>query len=125
MSIIYFIFAVLFYTVSQLQQHGKIRFKGQFWDSDSHLLKWKRPLEKPPNNFYYRWFKLEFKEKFPLSGTLFVFQSDGYHLSQMLFKVSIIMAIVSYKSIFGVLDIALFYGLFWLVFNLIYKYASK
>jgi len=37
-----------------------------------------------PDNWYYRFFKIKHKERFPLSATALVFLTDGFHLMQWL-----------------------------------------
>lgn len=87
--------AIAAYSISQLQQHGKLKYKdirgfwGQ-WSSDRKYESWKRSgivIDKvqAPNTWYYRFFKIKYKERFPLSATLLVFLTDGYHLTQFLF----------------------------------------
>lgn len=91
--------AMYCYAISQLQQHGKLKFEGSFWNEDSWVRKYKwraaskDPLgydiipmpEKAPDNWYYRFLEIKYKERFPLSATLLVFTTDGYHLFQALF----------------------------------------
>lgn len=84
------------YSISQLQQHGKLMFDSPFWDASSWKLKYKIEWIKcrdgnlpdlgqftlAPNNWYYRLFKIKYKERFPLSATFLVALTDGYHLTQ-------------------------------------------
>jgi len=53
--------------------------KGRPPDSFSSFL-----FELPISNLYYRTFKIEYKERFPLSATALVFLTDGFHLMQWL-----------------------------------------
>lgn len=78
------------YSISQLQQHGKLRW-GQnahysFWGEGSWRQKYKghgtSKLEPSPNNWYYKFFKLKYAERFPLSTTFLSFLTDGYHFMQ-------------------------------------------
>jgi hypothetical protein len=80
--------SVACYSISQLQQQRKL--KGQkgdasFWGEDS----WRRKYTKsyvflPPDNWYYRMFNIQLRERFPLSATFLVSLTDGYHLTQSL-----------------------------------------
>ena len=76
------------YSVSQLAQHSKLRWGFNNPDSFFHPGSWRRkykmPLEPAPNNFYYRFFKLVHKERWPTSATLTVNLTDFYHASQSL-----------------------------------------
>jgi hypothetical protein len=52
-----------------------------FFGERSDLRKYKHyGLVKSPNTWYYRTFKIEHKERFPLSATALVFLTDGFHL---------------------------------------------
>lgn len=86
--------AIAAYSISQLAQHGKLKSKdirgfwGQ-WSSDRKYDLWKRSgimIDKvqAPKNWYYRFFKIKYKERFPLSATALVFLTDGYHMCQFL-----------------------------------------
>lgn len=110
MSYVYFVIAVFLYGVSQTITFGKFRLKGDFWQNWSR--KYKHPLELAPSTWYYKLAVLKYKEKFAGSGTVFTFLNDGYHFTQMVFKVSLSMAIVTYKPWLGVGD-ALLYLVLW------------
>jgi len=51
-----------------------------------------------PNNRYYRFFKLKYKEAFPLSATLFVAFTDNYHLISAIISFNLIFLICLYYS---------------------------
>lgn len=109
MNFIFFIIAVVAYTISQLQQHGKLRWSGSglgFWDVQS----WVRKYKKNSNT----------KPAFPGSTTIFVFVTDGYHLMQEIFKISLAFAI-SQKP----LEALMYWVIFGLVFTISYKVFSK
>jgi hypothetical protein len=86
--------AIGFYSVGQLVNQGKLKWSKEgrllrgFWDDDSYLRKYKLTPEstvmKAPENWYYRFFKIKYKERFPLSATFLVNLTDGYHLMQSL-----------------------------------------
>lgn len=87
----FLLLSVVAYSISQLQQHGKLKCSTLtygFWGSGSWWRKYKTEtdsrftLAKAPDNFYYRFFKIKYKEKFPLSATFLVSFTDGYHLMQ-------------------------------------------
>jgi len=96
-SLLLLIPAIAAYSISQLQQHGKLRwsylkiesFWGEFgwrkkykWDEQGTFLP-------APKTWYYRFFKIKYKERFPLSATFLVAITDGYHLSQSVMFLSI------------------------------------
>jgi hypothetical protein len=73
------------YSISQLLQHEKFKWSGAgytFWGGRTALRKYKFPLESYQGNWYYRFFKIKYKERFPLSATFLVSLTDGYHLCQ-------------------------------------------
>lgn len=84
-------------SISELALHGKLRWSEGiygFWDEDGWRRKykiewtkddlggWQYRMYKAPSNWYYRTFKLAYKERFPLSATFLVAFTDGYHLCQ-------------------------------------------
>jgi hypothetical protein len=73
-----------------------------FFGSKSDLMKYKVSKhtghpEPSLNNWYYKRFDLKHKEKFPGSATIFVWVSDAFHLSNLLARVGLILAIVFAK----------------------------
>ena len=77
------------YSISQLALHGKLRWMtntDNFWGHDGYIRKYKLKyggqLELAPDNWYYRFFKIKYKERFPLSATFLVNFTDGYHMCQ-------------------------------------------
>jgi len=79
------------YSVRELQSHGKLRWQDDdqgFWGNNSWLRKYKSyesngvDLVDAPDNWYYRFFKIKYKERFPLSATFLVSFTDGYHTMQ-------------------------------------------
>lgn len=65
-----------------------------FWSRDSWIRKYKRVDKGSPistsliiarNTWYTRFFKLQYKEAFPGSATIFVMFTDGFHLMQFVF----------------------------------------
>lgn len=88
--------ALYCFAISQLQMHGKLKWMKPvdildhekyygFWDDNSWKNKYKLPLQESPKNLYYKLSEISYKERFPLSATLLVFTTDGYHLFQALF----------------------------------------
>ncbi len=76
-----------------------------------------------PDNWYYDIFKIRYKEKFPLSATVLVFVTDGYHLVQwFMIKFLILAMVVRYDH--GIKFIwwnAICLYILWLiVFNVVY-----
>ena len=59
-------------------------------------------------------------EKFFLSSSMLSFMTDGWHLAKGLMIVFISLAIVSYKPLFGLIDIILFNCIWGIVFELFY-----
>jgi hypothetical protein len=94
-SLALLLLAIGCYSIKELQSHGKLKwmqhgnYRRTFWDEDSYLRKYKltenSTVIKAPDNWYYRIFKIKYKERFPLSATLLVPFTDGYHLMQFFF----------------------------------------
>jgi hypothetical protein len=77
------------YSLRELQSQGKLRWQKEdasFWGNDSWLRKYKlddkKQLIEAPHTWYYRFFKIKYKERFPLSATFLVNFTDGYHAMQ-------------------------------------------
>lgn len=84
------------YSISQLAQHGKLKwmtvlefYDYGFWGKYSNTRKYKNIAkgnrfipEHPGNNWYYRFFKIKYKERFLFSTTFLINFTDGYHLCQ-------------------------------------------
>lgn len=137
-----FIFSVICYTIKELAAHGKLKWATEtyggglpkFWEQDSWMRKYKKDkinteaykFEGAPNNWYYRFFKIKYKERFPGSATIFVTLTDGFHLMQFLFKLFLIGSLVSYKEMVNPwIDGLIYFGIWQLVFNVVYRELSK
>lgn len=135
LNIISFCLSVVAYSLKELQAHGKIRWANHpsnFWWSDSWIRKYKIDPKRSnqfipaPDNWYYKLFKITYKEIFPLSATALVFLTDGYHLMQFCYKVLFIVSLVTYEPIFNMVwDFIIYFVGFGVVFSLTYKLASK
>lgn len=67
-----------------------------FFGKDSWKRKYKTShlgIYAAPDNRYYKFFKIPYKEKFPLSATLLVWTTDGFHLLQMIATKSLTLAV--------------------------------
>lgn len=129
MTIALFIAAVVCYTISQAAQHGKLEhWPDGFWGTQAYRRKYKRKptLTLAPKNWYYTFFKIPYRELFPGSATIFVFLTDGYHLSQAAFKVFLCLTIAMHEPFFNWwIDSLIFFAMFSIVFTLVYKLLSK
>lgn len=119
MTIPLFILAVIFYTLSQLVMHSKIRWTGRYF-SNSGRNKYGEGY--PLDNWYYRFFKIPHRERFPGSATIFVTFTDFYHLSQAVFKVCLCLAIAFHKPFFNWwIDAIIFWSIFSVTFAIFYN----
>lgn len=100
LNLVFLLLACVCYTVSQLWAHGKIYWSSDpysFWGSLSDKRKYKLHFGSylpAPDNWYYKTFGIEHKERFPGSATVFVWLTDGYHFSQFLFIKFLLLAII-------------------------------
>lgn len=123
-----YVVGTFFYTLMELWVQGKLinMWKGdplKFWGMHSYLRKYSKKPGPIPTNLYYRFFGLKAKERFPGSATIFVWLTDGYHLSQfiMLNCISLVPAIISgHWWMFLITR-----GIWWIVFNLTYKLLGR
>lgn len=136
LSILSLIAAVVCYSISQLQQHGKLKWsKGYygFWDERSYERKYKRDSDSDPlgyvkfpapDNFYYkRIARVQYKERWFTSSNLTVMFTDGYHacqhLSFVLFGLSIALLLPDLRYFF------LVWGIITLTHFTVYRLAQK
>lgn len=108
-----------------------------FWGKESGNRKYARSkhsapdrydLVAAPDNWYYDLFVIKYKEKFPLSATVLVFVTDGYHLVQWFFIKFLILAMVvryDHGIVFMWWNALCLYILWLIVFNVIYTRLKK
>lgn len=132
LSFISFALGVFCFSVKELQAHGKLKWVKDghpFWDQDSWERKYASDDEghilPAPDNWYYRFFKIKYKERFPLSATLLVSLTDGAHLMQTAFKVLFCISIVTYSMEFCWWMVLIYFVEWGLVFTVTYKWLSK
>lgn len=130
------------YAIKDLHSHGKLRWITEdlhgFWGKIS----WYRKYEcvekfdeiihekyldpvKAPKTWYYKRFKIKYKEKWFTSATATVFLTDGWHLAQFVFVNSLLagFAILTHRPL---LWFVVFRTIWFIVFNLSYsKLFSK
>lgn len=105
LSLLSFAIGIAAYTISQLQQHGKLRFnvnnkRFSFWGEDSDKRKYKGQendklrLIIAPSNWYYKLINSPYKERWFTSTWLTVALTDGYHFMQFLFFLFISLSVV-------------------------------
>lgn len=117
-----------------------------FWGAESWNRKYKRgrwgnvagvPAEPnkyylvaAPDNWYYSLFRIDYREKFPLSATVLVFLTDGFHLVQWVFIKCLILAmVVRYEDRNGFVfywgNAICLYALWLILFNVVYTRMKK
>lgn len=113
------------FAIRDLISHGKFSYGPSegFWGEQS----WRRKyasnnglLDLPLSNWYYDLFKIPYLERFPLSATLLVFLTDGYHLMTLFMQLSIFAAISvgDWKMLLACwITWSLFFNVFYTVFN--------
>jgi len=89
-----------FYAYCALHDEGKLKGWGHetgFFGFNQYLRKYARVYKTRPNTWYYRFFKVKYKEAYPLSATILAWTTDGYHLFQLIWKAIVIdsMAILT------------------------------
>lgn len=88
--------------ISELALHGKLKWSGKhttFWGDNSWMRKYNFKGDMyhdlPPDNWYYRTFNIDYRERFPLSATALVFLTDGMHLMQFVFFLFLSLSITT------------------------------
>lgn len=124
LSTLLFLLAVVAYSIKELQSFGKLKWMGydsSFWGASSSVRKYKYingKIQSAPNNWYYRLTKLKYKERFPLSGSILVFLTDGAHLMQFFFK-------LLFCAVFYPLTNWWFCVILWVVWGLVFTLCDK
>lgn len=141
LSLLTFALAALAYTISQLQQHGKLKWSQEtlgfktpnFWETDSWMRKYKQDKSithvysfvEAPKTWYYTYFKVPYKESFTGSATIFTLFTDGYHLMQFVMKILLAASIALYRPHFGLWDGVIYWLVWSATFHVFYKILSK
>lgn len=120
--------AICWAILSHYNFHNATKNPYSFWGTKSWVRKYKKNQQiedgylfiLPPDNWYYKIFRIDYKERFPGSATVFVFVTDGYHLVQWFMIKFIVLAIT-----LNVKEFFILYGLWLLFFNLIYTGLKK
>lgn len=116
--------AAAYALLSHYTHHNDAKNKTSFWGSQSWVRKYKRnpdgSLVAAPKSWYYKLFKLEYKEAFPLSASLFVFVTDYWHACQWVMTTSLFLAFTSTWWGF-----ALLWSIWHLFFNVVYLAKKK
>ncbi len=106
-----------------------------FWSPKSWNNKYTQPIEYWPErsrNWYQRFFGLEYTERFPGSATIFVFLTDGYHLTQFFFLWCITLSLAfagshivggSFKDI--LISAVMYRVVWWTCFNVVFTLVKK
>lgn len=129
LSLSCFSLAVALYAIKDLQSHGKLRwmdYNDNFWGENSYYRKYTSIMQPPLDNWYYRLFKIGYKERWPTSATFTVFLTDGWHLCQFLFTILFCISAVSYETIVNRwVDGCIYWGVWKLVFWIVYNSLQK
>lgn len=124
LSIIFIALAAACWAImSHYTFHNRTKNEFSFWGANSWKRKYKRSdscfsgycLIKSRSNWYYRLFKIRYKEKFPGSATVFVFLTDGYHLTQW-FMIKFIIGAITLNWIYFLI----LWATWTIVFNIVY-----
>lgn len=109
-------------------------FKNNFWNkTKSWKNKWKinsggRRVKETKKRWYYLWkFTPEYQEKFPLSSTVLVSLTDGWHLAQAAMLFCFFAGTVLFQTITGnlILDFIILRIAFGLGFEPLYRFLKK
>jgi hypothetical protein len=136
MIILLAIVAACYATLSHLMFHNTFKNPYGFFGRESWRRKYKRfqlynsgdmyDFYPNPNNWYYRLFKIKYKEAFPLSATTLVFVTDGYHLVQWIMLKALFLLIALHTD--GSVNWYIFFGAWavWsIMFNIVYISLKK
>lgn len=92
-----------------------VSWKNKYQLLDGYIIKDGR------RKWYYLWLmKPDYKEKYPFSTTLLVFLTDAWHSFQMAWLCLMVLAIVSYRPIWG--DAFIDYGFLMMMYLIPFNY---
>lgn len=104
-----------------------------FWGRESYKRKYKKhessndqiyltlaPKEKGFWGWYYKFFKIKYREAFPFSATILVFVTDGYHMLQFIMIKAILIAASR-----NVIDFFVLWAIWFLFFNVFFRNRFK
>src|SRR5687768_7244559 len=107
-SLIAAVVMIALYRITQMIQHGQIKWSKDdedFWGNESWRLKYKSDdsgfLIDAPENWYYKLFKIDYKERWFTSTWLTVFATDGYHLLQFIWLKLFYLIIANHLPLLG------------------------
>lgn len=129
LSILLLGLAAPLYAYCALHDEGKLKGFGPdegFFGFNQYRRKYKNgdlltPAEK---NWYYRFFKLKYREAFPLSATFLSSLTDGYHSFQLVWK-ALIIASTAILTPWPWTFFLTGFSLFTFVFTVGYKLLSR
>jgi hypothetical protein len=111
LPLILLIISIAARSCAELALHGKLRWSDGgtgFWGEESYWRKYANPIDPPPDYlrfwigkkhiripvaWYYKMFKIGYMERFPLSATLLVSLTDGYHAAQSVYFICLALSI--------------------------------
>lgn len=111
--------------MSHYTHHAEVLNRESWWGKDSWIRKYKldsqgRLIAPPKNNLYYKIFKIDYVERFPLSATLLVFVTDYWHFFRWLMVNALCAAFTT--SFWGFL---MLWTIWHLVFTITYTILKK
>jgi hypothetical protein len=101
-----------------------------FFGVDSWMRKYTRARDlrffAPGKSIYYRLFKIDYRERFAGSATIFAFLTDGYHLCQFIMLWLIAYAFTEPFLQYGLLGTLLLYrAVWWVGFNFVFTILKR
>jgi len=129
LSTLFILLAAASYGIMSRIHHGNLLWSKNeydFWGNNSGRRKYKFPYQPPLDNWYYKLFRLSYREKFPLSATVLVSITDGFHQIQFWMIKFLILAIVFYNPLFSFWwDTGILLAAWALAFNTLYIITKK
>ena len=110
---------------SHYTHHNEVKDPTSFFGQQSWVRKYKQNLDgtlikAPENNWYYKLFKLQYREKFLFSTSLFVWVTDYWHFCQFIWVNSLFLLYSHTWWGFAVL-----WSVWHLTFNIVYLVKNK
>lgn len=130
LGVILFMLAIVCYAIVQTLQlrheysvWQNSYYKG-FWGTSSWLRKYSKELKLAPKTWYYKYFKLSYKERFPGSATIFVFVTDAMHFFQFMFfnLLCLSVALFLFTEWSILINFILLRVLVWIVWGLFFEH---
>jgi len=128
LSMIFLAVAAAAYGITSRIQHGNFKWSRDqydYWGNNSGRRKYRFPYLPPTNNLYAKLARLSYRESFPLSATVLVSLTDGFHMTQFFVIKFIILAVIFFRGEPTIWTFLIAWAVWCVFFNITYVGLKK